>query len=94
MTDEEFALRREADAADRARAYVEDPLLTGAFDRLEQRFTLAWRSTLPTDTAGREQLWHHLQALAEVRAELTRALEDGLMAKSRLAEIDAGITQP
>ena len=93
-TDEEFALRREADAADRARVVIEDPLLVAAFEALDARFMMAWRATQPTDCAGREQLWHHIQALAEVRAQLNAALEDGLMAKARLAEINAGISQP
>ena len=93
-TDEEFALRREADAADRARAFIEDPLLVGAFAALEARFMRTWRATQPTDTAGREALWHHIQALGELRLELNRVIEDGLMAKARLAEIDAGISQP
>ena len=93
-SDAEFQLRRIADQADRARAYVEDPLLVGAFERLEQQFTAAWRSTHATDTAGREALWHHIQALGEVRAELNRVLVDGEMAKAELAEIRAGISQP
>lgn len=93
-SDAEFQLRRVADAADRARPLIDDPLLTGAFEVLEVRFMRAWRATAPTDTAGREQLWHHIQALAEVRAELNRVLEDGDMAKAALAEISAGITTP
>lgn len=94
MTDEEFQLRREADAADRARAYIEDPLLVEAFEALEARMLMGWRATAPTDTAGRESLWHQIQALAMVRAQLNRTLEDGLLAKARLAEIRDGISQP
>jgi hypothetical protein len=94
MTDEEFALRRESDAADRARLIVDDPLLVGAFEALEVRFLADWRDTHETDTAGREALWHRIRALRDVRAVLKAALDDGLMAKARLAEIDAGISQP
>jgi hypothetical protein len=90
----EFQLRRRADAADRARAFIEDPLLVGAFERLEQRFMDAWRRSSPLDSAGRETIWHHVQALAEVRGELRAVLEDGDLARDQLAEISAGITQP
>jgi hypothetical protein len=94
MTNEELELRRVASQADRARLIIEDPLLQGAFAALEARFMAAWRSTAPTDTAGRESLWHHIQALAEVRAELTAALNDGLMAKARLDDLRAGPEVP
>lgn len=94
MTDEEFALRRESDAADRARAYVEDPLLVDAFCKLEQQFMDAWRKSAADQPDLRERIWHHIQALGEVRAQLNRTLEDGLMAKARLAEIRDGISQP
>lgn len=90
MNDTELELRRTVAAAERARAYIDDPLLVAAFEALEARFLMTWRATQPTDTAGREALWHHIQALAEVRLELHRALEDGAMAKAALAELRDG----
>lgn len=94
MNDDELALRRKVAAAERARAYIDDPLLIGAFAALEARFLMTWRATQPTDTAGREQLWHHLQALGELRLELNKALEDGAMAQAALDELRAGISNP
>lgn len=93
-SDAEFDLRRRIDAAERARGFVEDPLLVGAFERLEQKFMKVWRNSPAEAVDGRERLWHHLQALDEVRAELAAALEDGDMARAELADISAGITQP
>jgi len=90
MTDDEITLRRTVAAADRARAYIEDPLLVGAFEALDTRFLLAWRNSPADAPEMRERLWHHLQALAEVRAELHRALEDGAMARAALAELRDG----
>ena len=94
MNDDELALRRKVAAADRARAYIDDPLLVAAFEALDARVMMGWRATEPTDTAGREQLWHQVQALAMVRDQLTRALEDGEMARAALDELRAGITNP
>jgi hypothetical protein len=94
MTDEELQLRRIADAADRARPVIMDPLLTGAFDALEVRFLRDWRDTHATDTAGREALWFRIQAVRDVRAVLQEVLNDGDMAKAALADLTAGITNP
>lgn len=94
MTDEELALRRRVAAAERARAYIDDPLLVAAFEALDARFMLAWRNSPADKPELRERLWHHIQALAEVRAELNTALEDGEMARAALDEMRAGITNP
>jgi hypothetical protein len=90
MTDDEISLRRTVAAAERARAFIEDPLLVGAFEALEARFLMAWRATQPTDTDGRETLWHHIQALGELRLELNRTLEDGAMARVALSDLRDG----
>lgn len=92
MDNTELDLRRTIAAAERARALIEDPLLVAAFEALEARVLLGWRSTDPTDTAGREALWHHFQALGEVRAQLETVLNDGLMARSALDEMRASGT--
>jgi hypothetical protein len=91
LSDTEQELRRRVAAAERARAYIDDPLLVGAFEALDARFMMTWRATAPTDTAGRETLWHHIQALGELRLELNRALEDGAMAKAALDDMRAGL---
>lgn len=85
MTDDEITLRRTVAAAERARAFIEDPLLVGAFEALDARFLMAWRNSPADQPELRERLWHHLQALAEVRAELETVLADGVMAKAALA---------
>jgi hypothetical protein len=94
MNDDELALRRKVAAAERARAYIEDPLLVAAFEALHARYMIGWQETRSDDTAGREALWHRIKALAMVRAELATALEDGEMARAALDELRAGITNP
>lgn len=87
MTDEEQELRGRIAQAERARAIIEDPLLVNAFNMLEQRFVNAWRFTPADATEMRERLWHHLQALNEVRAELNSVLDDGTLARQALADL-------
>jgi hypothetical protein len=95
MTDEELELRREVSRAEVARLIIEDPLLVAAFEALDVRFVLAWRNSPADDPARRERLWHHVQALAEVRAELETVLADGLLARERLEVLRDGTnTQP
>jgi hypothetical protein len=94
MTDEELDLRRIAARADRARAIIEDELLVAAFANLEATYVEAWQATRSDDTAGREALWHRIKALGMVRADLNRVLEDGMIARDRLDDISAGITNP
>lgn len=94
MNDDELALRRKVAAAERARAYIDDPLLVGAFEALDARYLLAWRNSPADKPEMRERLWLYLQAIAEVRAELNRALEDGEMARAALDDMRAGISNP
>jgi hypothetical protein len=90
MDNTELELRRTIAAAERARALIEDPLLVSAFDRLRDQFLHAWLNTAADDIAKRERLWHHIQALAEVRAELNTTLNDGVMAQAQLTELRTG----
>jgi hypothetical protein len=94
MTDDEMTLRRRVAAAERARVFADDPLLVGAFEALDARYLLAWRNSPADRPELREKLWHHLQALAEVRAELATALEDGAMARAALDDLRAGMNNP
>lgn len=89
MIDTELELRRTVAAAERARALIEDPLLVAAWEALDARFMLAWRNSPADKPELRERIWHHIQALAEVRAELETVLNDGLMARSALDELRA-----
>jgi hypothetical protein len=94
MTDEQQELRRRIDAAERARGYIEDPLLVAAFEALDARFLLAWRNSPAGASDVRERIWHHIQALAEVRAELTGALTDGALARAALDELSVPSDNP
>jgi hypothetical protein len=94
MTDIELELKRRISTAERARVIIEDPLLSSAFDALDARFMMAWRNSPADQPELRERLWHHIQALGEVRAELETILSDGLIARDALEDLKAGITNP
>lgn len=94
MNDTEWDLRRRIEAANRARVILEDPLLSSAFDVLDARFLLAWRNSPADQPDLRERLWHHVQALAEVRAEMETVLTDGLLAKAALGDLQTGTDNP
>jgi hypothetical protein len=93
MDTTEQDLRRRIEAADRARRLIDDPLLVSAFDVLDARFLLAWRNSPADQPELRERLWHHVQALAEVRAEMETALTDGILARDALDEMRAPGTE-
>lgn len=94
MADEELELRREVARAERARAFIEDPLLVDAFATLRQFYERQWTESGVGEGVLREQTWHRLRALAEVQVALRRVLEDGEMARDRLDDLRAGITNP
>lgn len=94
MDNTELELRRIASQAERARAIIEDPLLVNAFEQLDARFLAAWRNSPADQPELRERLWHHIQALAEVRAELNTVLNDGTMARAALEERRTGTDTP
>lgn len=89
MDETEHDLRRRIEAADHARRILEDPLLVTAFDVLDARYLLAWRNSPADKPEMRERLWLYLQAIAEVRAEMEKALTDGILARSALDELRA-----
>jgi hypothetical protein len=51
---------------------------------------MAWRNSPAEQPELRERLWHHIQALGEVRAELETILSDGLIARAALEDLKAG----
>ena len=89
MTNEEQELRGRVARSERARAIIEDPLLVEAFEALDARFLAAWRQSPAGAADVRERIWHHIQALAEVRAELQSVLTDGSLARHQLDELTA-----
>ncbi|WP_035655068.1 hypothetical protein [Bradyrhizobium sp. STM 3809] len=86
MTDE-GRLERTAARGLRAKALLDDELLTGAFDALEARYSAAWRQTVIDDVAGREKLFLAINIVGKVRDHLGAILANGKLAEAELKEL-------
>lgn len=85
MSDDD-KLRRDATRGARMHAILEDDLVKDAFIKLELEYTNAWKNrTGPDDIEGRERIWHHVQALSNLRSHLMSVVSNGRLAQ---AEID------
>ena len=79
---DEFALRRAMNAASRARAILEDEIVTGALDAIEAELRGGWESSQPDDSAGRENAYRMLRAAKAFRERFQKVIDDGAMARA------------
>jgi hypothetical protein len=82
MTD----LRREANRGQRAKAILEDEIVTEALDAIEAELRADWEGSRPDDTAAREVAYRMLRAAKAFRERLRKVIDDGSVAQ---AEIEA-----
>jgi len=75
----EGKLMAEQARGERAAALLRDPLITEAFDALEEKYVSGWKDS--SSTEGRETLFQMYQALMVVRGHLTEVVETGNLAK-------------
>lgn len=87
MTDED-ALRKDVNKADRARALLEDPVLTEAFDKLRLQYLQAIEDSAPTDSDQREKLFIAMRTLPAVKKHLESMLFNGSVAARQLANLE------
>jgi hypothetical protein len=80
-------LTRDTGRAVRARQLLEDEMLVDGFKVLEDAYTLGWRSSKPSDTAGREKLFLAINIIGIVREHLQLAVTNGKIAEVELKEI-------
>ena len=71
----------------KAKALVDNEVLTEAFFKLENEYIKAWRNWHATDTDGRERLWTAVNVLGKVRDNLNRMISDGKIAQTQLEEL-------
>ncbi|HXU58666.1 MAG TPA: hypothetical protein VN710_07940 [Verrucomicrobiae bacterium] len=82
MTD----LRREASRGMRAKAILEDEIVTEALDAIEAELRANWEGSRTDDAAGREDAYRMLKAAKAFRERLRKVIDDGAVAQ---AEIEA-----
>ena len=83
-----MALARSAHRADRARALLEDELLSEAFAKVESHYIAAWRSSASLEVDLRERSWMAVQLLADLRNTLISFVREGEVAKKKIAQIN------
>jgi hypothetical protein len=81
--------RRSLEKANRARAILEDELVSETFDRMERRLVETWSASAPSDMTAREESYRSLRALQNFRAEFERLISDGKVAERDLSEFKA-----
>jgi hypothetical protein len=89
MADDEFALRRDMEAAAQVRTLLENEHVEAAFFELEAAYIATWKATPARDTEGREKLWQAVQIVWKVKSHLDAVAANGRLAERQIAEITA-----
>ena len=69
--------QKEIREALRAKEILEDPILQGAFDKLEEQYIQAWKDSKAKNKDDRDTLWHLVWAIAELRTHLSVIIQRG-----------------
>ncbi len=85
---EEPKLHEERSKAARAKTILDDPLVAGAFDNLEERYMQALRDAPLRDVVGLQTLKIMLATVSQVRQHLEEMIRTGKLADKRLEIID------
>ncbi len=85
---DETELRRDAQRADRARALLNDELLTEAFEKLRAMYVEALLSSSASESMHREKLYLAARIVPAVKANLEKLMMDGSIAAKQLANLE------
>jgi putative heme iron utilization protein len=83
----EDKLQREARKGGRAKALLEDEVLSEAFKTLEQAYIRSWAGTKPDEALAREHFYRAVQILGDVRKHLASVAADGRVAQRQLDQM-------
>lgn len=86
---DEIGLRRDMDRAAKARALLDDPLLSEAFDTLRQAYIDAILGSAAKDTDERERLWVATTVLTKVKGHLEQTIATGGVSAAILSDLQA-----
>jgi hypothetical protein len=86
---DEGKLNDEAAKAMRAQNLLDNGELKEAFDKLEDSYIAAWRSTKYDDHAAREKLFLAVNVVAKVKEHLQQMVADGKIAEVSLRNLYA-----
>lgn len=85
---DEGKLRIQMDRGQRAKALLDNELLTGAFESIETSLHYAWKTSRAGDELAREDIWRSTQLLTNLKECLTRHVTTGEAAGKELLRIE------
>ena len=68
----------------RAKALLDNDLLSESFDKLEGNYLDAWKATSPLQTDVREKVWVAFQLVGKMREQLRTVVDGGKIAQAEL----------
>ena len=84
----EAKLRTQQERAAHAERLLKDPLLQGAFEKLNDEFLRTWRQTDVNDTQARERIYNLCTALDAIKQQIASVVVDGKIAKMNLEQLE------
>ena len=75
---------KEVRESEHAKALLEDPILQGAFDKMEKEYISKWKNTETKDKEERDILWQLVWAIGELRTHLSVIMQRGEFHRDRL----------
>lgn len=82
----EADLRAARAAGDRAADLLKDPVLSAAFDAMQDEFFKSWRGTPLDRPDQRERLYMMFQCIDAVRTKLAQRVQDAVLADRQLKD--------
>ena len=84
--DEELTTKRRRSSArgKRATDLVLDPTLQEAFDEIERKYLMEWKSSKPDDLATRERAYVATQMIEDIKTQLQIYIDQGRLADKQL----------
>ena len=63
---------------------LQDEVFTNALQQLQDMQIFKWKTSLPDDTAKREQAWLMIQVIDNLRTELKKMVDNGWIERKKL----------
>lgn len=77
-----------------AKGILDNPLVHRAFTEIEQAYFRAWSESPARDAEGRERVWAMVTGLRKFRAHLESVVQNGVLARAHVDEIERGRVSP
>ena len=79
MTDEDIIRK-----GNKSELLLQDEVFTNALQQLQDTQIYKWKTSLPDETAKREQAWLMIQVIDNLRTELKKMVDNGWIERKKL----------